>query len=193
MKEFILWFLPLILITSCSHSTETSPNKIEHDSHKHPIEQNLKIGHNLKAHRYSNLYFSAQPSTKDWASLKEQGFKTVINLREPNEENYDEKIEKKILKRQGITYINIPTPKKNPVTDRFIDDVTTAVKKNRPNGKVLIHCSSGNRVGMWLGGHFHKDHGLSKKESLELAQKLGLNKPNAIEKVKSYLKMNSPS
>ena len=66
--------------------------------------------------------------------------------------------------------------------------MTTAVKKHRKKGKVLIHCASGNRVGVWLGGHFHKDHGFSKEESLALAKKLGLTQEQAIANVKKYLK-----
>ena len=44
-------------------------------SKKRPIEQNLK------AHRYSSIHFSGQPTDADIEQLKGQGFAAVINLR----------------------------------------------------------------------------------------------------------------
>ncbi len=127
-----------------------------------------------------------QPAQKDYIKLKTQEFKTVINLRSAKE--YDESSEKKSLKKIGLNYINIPFPSTRPLDDTLIDKITTEVVKARAKGKVLIHCSSGNRVGVWLAGHFYKDHKASKVESMAIAKKLGLSAPTAIEKAQNYLK-----
>ncbi len=152
------------------------------------LEQNVIIGKNLKANRFTQLYFSGQPSTNDFSILKSQGFTHIVNLRGKKEGDYKESQEATQVKKLGIRYHNIPYT--GALSNDLIDEVTAAVVKHRKEGKTLIHCSSGNRVGMWLGAHFHRDHGKSKTEALEIAKKLGLNKPQAIAKVKKYLAKN---
>jgi protein tyrosine phosphatase (PTP) superfamily phosphohydrolase (DUF442 family) len=164
-------------MTSCSHS--------KHKEGTSKVEKNVVIGKNLKANRFSNLYLSAQPSLEDLRDLKKQGFSTVINLRGPKE--YDEKAERNLLKTQGVNYYNIPFYKNSKLTDEYITSVTKKVMKHRKEGKLLVHCSSGNRVGIWLGGHFYKDHGLSKDESIKMAKDLGLTKEAAEKKLRLFL------
>lgn len=176
---------------TCVHGPEDKGHSHHHNhvtGQEHPIDQNLTIGKTLNAHRYSDIYFSAQPSDADFALIKSQGFKTIVNLRMAQENEYTEVSEKALVESLGLNYEHIPADPHKPLTDEFIDKVSSAVKKHRGSGKILIHCSSGNRVGMWLGGHFHKDHKLSKEKSLNLAKKLGLTNDPVISKVKDYLK-----
>jgi protein tyrosine phosphatase (PTP) superfamily phosphohydrolase (DUF442 family) len=148
-----------------------------------PINNNdYIIGTTLETYRYGNLLFSRQPTINELKDIKKDNVKTVINLRKKSE--YNEKEERDFLVNSGIKYINIPFDK---LTDVYIDEVTRAVVENRKNGKVLIHCSSGNRVGIWLGGHFYKDHNYTKENALKKAKELGLTKAKAVEKVKAYL------
>jgi len=168
--------LGTIFLTSCSHHTGKKKSK---------VEQNVAIGINLKANRFDNLYFSEQPTHIDLKNLKSQGFTTVINLRGPKE--YDEKLEKKIITESGLNYYNIPFYKKSNLSNEYIDKVTKKIMKHRRDGKLLVHCSSGNRVGIWLGGHFFKDHGLSKEKSLKMARDLGLTKKSAEKKLRKFL------
>ncbi|NRA65665.1 MAG: hypothetical protein HRU19_14345 [Pseudobacteriovorax sp.] len=191
MKRLILICLPIVIQLSCTHNTistsgpgETAKSQQE----KNHIEQQITIGKNLKASRYAEIYFSPQPSDEDILELKAQGFTKIINLRRSEEGDYKESSERKAASRAGLAYTHIPTNPKIPITDEFIDKVTSVVKKHRGSGKILIHCSSGNRAGMWAGGHFHKDHNVSKQESLNLAKRLGLTKKPAIENVEAYLK-----
>ncbi len=172
MKALLILITSLFFLASCV----SAPKK---------IESNLLIGQSLTAHRYADIYFSMQPSQNDYAELKTQGFKTVINLRP--EEEYDEKAEADLLKKINVSYVNVPFPSQRPLDDTLIDKITKEVVKARSKGKVLVHCSSGNRVGVWLAGHFHKDHKHSKSDSMAVAKKLGLNKPGAIEKAQTYL------
>lgn len=172
----LVTLLTASLLASCSHHGKVENSK---------VEQNLTIGKNLNSYRYDNLYFSGQPSHADLKKLKDQGFKTVINLRGPKE--YDERAEKKIVKRDGLNYYNVPFYKNSKLTNEYISSVTSKVMKHRRDGKILVHCSSGNRVGIWLGGHFYKDHGLSKKESIKMANDLGLTKKGAEKKLRAFL------
>jgi protein tyrosine phosphatase (PTP) superfamily phosphohydrolase (DUF442 family) len=121
----------------------------------------------------------------DFKALKQQGFEAVINLRGPSE--HDESEEKKLVTSYGMTYKNIPFSSSSVLNDEFIDEVTNAVSEQQKKGKVLVHCSSGNRVGIWAGGHFYKDHSYSKVKSLRMAKKLGAKKTESLEKVSKYL------
>ena len=157
---------------------------------KHPTEENIKITDTLRANRYGNIYFSAQPDKASLKQLKDKGFRTVINLRGKEEGAYKESDERKKIKSEGLNYYNIPFDMKKKLTREYVKSVTKKVVKHRSEGKVLVHCSSGNRVGVWLGAHFKDDHKLSDEESVDLAKELGLNNPKAISKLRSYLQEN---
>lgn len=190
MRHNVQFFL-LVTISIFStqlYSKDTQTKGTEKSSiEKLPIEQNLTIGDSLKAQRFKDLYFSPQPSDKDFKKLKDQGFAAIVNLRLPKEGEYSVESDKKMAESLGLKYVHVPMDSKMDLTDESISEITSAVVKSRGNGKVLVHCSSGNRVGMWLGGHFYKDHGFSKSQSLEIAEKLGLTKKTAISKVEKYL------
>lgn len=81
--------------------------------------------------------------------LKQDGFKTVINLRMAAEQGAN--IEENRAKAQslGLNYVHIPLSGSAPDTkavDLFL--ATIADKSNQP---VFIHCASASRVGaMWM-------------------------------------------
>lgn len=147
-------------------------------------DKKVDIATNLKAGQYQNIYFSGQPKLENFSELKENGFTTIINLRTKKE--YAENEERAQVKSLGMNYYQIGI-KKAPLTDKFIDKVTAAVVKHRKKGKVLIHCSSGNRAGLWAGGHFYKDHGYSKEKSVKIGKELGITKEKIEKKLRKYL------
>lgn len=114
--------------------------------------------------------------------VEEGGYRTVIDLRAPDEtRGFDER---EAARQIGLTYINIPV---TPATldqatiDRFLDVFRKAA---RP---VLLHCSSSNRV----GGLLYAWWVLEKKEppakALEQARAAGLRSPEIIEKVQKLV------
>lgn len=175
IKTLALTVISAILLTSCASIPEN-------------LKKELVIGDHLNARNYNSIYFSSQPTTKDLNKLANQGFKTIINLRHTDE--YNELEEKETSKKLGLKYINIPFPKDLILKNSYIEKVTKAVMKNKKGGKLLIHCSSGNRAAIWAGGHFYKDHGLNKKESYKMALKLGLTKDKAKKKLNIYFERN---
>jgi len=74
--------------------------------------------------------------------LKIHGYKTVIDLRHPNEGTLDEKIK---IEAAGINYFNIPITNREP-TDKQLNYFSNIIS-NINNFPVHIHCQSGNRVG----------------------------------------------
>ncbi len=170
--------LSALFLFGCSH----------HDHDSLPKESNVEIVENLQGNRWDNIYFSGQPAHEDLKKLKAAGFSAVINLRSENEKGHDEVLESKTVESLGLKYYNIPMSMKTELSDKFLDSITSKVVENRKEGKVLIHCSSGNRVGLWLGAHLKKDHQFSDEKSLTLAKELGINRDHVEERLKSYLK-----
>jgi protein tyrosine phosphatase (PTP) superfamily phosphohydrolase (DUF442 family) len=92
-------------------------------------------------------WVSGQMPTKELATLKERGFKAIINLRLPKE--HDLTAEKAEAERLGLRYFSIPVdyekPREEQVTEylRLADD-----PKNQPT---FLHCTMAIRAGaFWM-------------------------------------------
>ncbi len=81
--------------------------------------------------------------------LKQEGFKTIINLRMANEQGANVEENQAKAKALGLNYVHIPFSGSAPdpkAVDQFL--ATIADKANQP---VFIHCASASRVGaMWM-------------------------------------------
>lgn len=179
MKTFIPLLLTFLLTFSCSHS-----------GHHGEVEQEtgIQIAKGLKGSRYGNIYFSGQPNKTAIQDLKNQGFVAVINLREKREGKYHEAWEADLFKKEGINYYNVPFSMKDEMSDEYIKKVTSKIHLHRRDGNILVHCKSGNKVSIWVGAHFHKDHEYSKEDARAMARKMGLTKKKAMAKLNSYLR-----
>ena len=87
-----------------------------------------------------------QPTVAQIASLKQEGFRTIVNLREPSE--YDAAAEEAAAKEHGLAYVNIPVKKDAPKAEQ-VDVFLKLMKEARP--PVFIHCATANRVAaFWM-------------------------------------------
>jgi uncharacterized protein (TIGR01244 family) len=87
-----------------------------------------------------------QPTVPQIASLAHDGFRTIINLREPSE--YDAAAEEAAAKARGLIYVNIPFKSADPKTEP-VDAFLKAM--NEPRSPVFIHCGTANRVAaLWM-------------------------------------------
>ena len=88
-------------------------------------------------------------TSEAFPALKKEGFVSVINLRQAEEEGADIPGSRAAAEAAGLRYIHIPVRASDPdaaAVDAFLAAVTD--KKNQP---MYIHCGSANRVGaMWL-------------------------------------------
>jgi uncharacterized protein (TIGR01244 family) len=82
-------------------------------------------------------------------ALKNDGFKSIVNLRLASENGANIEDSQAQAKALGLNYFHLPLSGASPdpaVVDQFLGIV--ARKENQP---VFIHCASGNRVGaVWL-------------------------------------------
>src|ERR1035441_2452342 len=88
------------------------------------------------------LATAGKPSVETLAKLKELGFRTAIDLRQPAE-GVD--AARKAVEGQGLTFVSVPI---SPEAFR-VDDArkVAAILDDAKAGPVLLYCSSSNRVG----------------------------------------------
>jgi rhodanese-related sulfurtransferase len=58
---------------------------------------------------------------------------------------------------------NVPYGEDVKITNEYVEMITSKVMKHRKDRKILIHCSLGNRVAIWLGA-YKKNHKFSNKK-----------------------------
>lgn len=107
--------------------------------------------------------------------IKKLGFKSIINLRLPNEAGANIDAEAAAAKTAGINFYSIPFSGQQPdpaVADKFLDTITAP-----GNEPAYIHCAAGNRAGaMWMIKRLAIDHWDADRAYTEAAA-LGLTSP----------------
>jgi uncharacterized protein (TIGR01244 family) len=107
--------------------------------------------------------------------IKQMGFVSIINLREPTEEGANIEGEGAAAKAEGLRYYSIPFSVMNPdpaAADKFIEAITT--KGVEPS---FIHCAGGGRAAtMWFIKRMVVDHWDVDRAAKE-ATDLGMNSP----------------
>ena len=105
-------------------------------------------------------------------AVKEMGFASVVNLRQPSENGANLEAESAAASTAGLKYIHIPMNGAAPeaaVFDQFIE--AARVPANQP---MFVHCGSGNRASaVWLAKRLMVDQWPVERASEE-AQALGL-------------------
>ena len=132
------------------------------------------------------FYLAGQPTEADIALLKEQGVKTVIDLRMPEEDRgFDEA---KVVADAGISYIPVPFSS-GDLSDAIIDQLRGLLNDSQ-NQPVLVHCGGANRVGaIWLA-YRALDDGLSEEDALAEAKAVGLSSESMEQIALEYVRKN---
>jgi len=132
------------------------------------------------------LAVSGKPSAEALRQLKEQGFKTVVDLRTEAEGLAEEKA---IVEEQGLRYVSVPLD-----ASTFKLDDALAVKRvldDETAGPVLLHCASSNRVGAVLAVIAAKS-GKPLDQALDEGRAAGLRSETLVEAVKRVVAEPSP-
>lgn len=143
----------------------------------------LQCGKIARLHTLGGLFLASQPDKADFTHAKEAGIKTVLNLRQSDEMDWDEG---ELVRSLGMEYVHLPFRAPATLTDEVFDQARKllADKEKRP---LLVHCASANRVGaVWLV-HRVLDDGKSYDDALEEAKTVGLALPAYEEKAKDYI------
>lgn len=122
-----------------------------------------------------SLAISGKPSKEALASLKQAGFRTAIDLRQPNE---GVPSAREAVEAQGLKFLSVPV---SPDTFTLQDAQKVAAElSDQSAAPVLLFCSSSNRVGGVMAV-IERMRGRSKEEALAEGKKAGL-KSAAMEK-----------
>jgi len=121
------------------------------------------------------LAVGGKPSPEALASLKAQGFKTVIDLRAAAEGTATEK---EVVLAQGLRYISVPIS-----SATFSEEDVQAVAKvldEDDAAPVLLHCATANRVGaVWAVLQVKRGGSLDEAEAA--GREIGLSSPAMVE------------
>ena len=110
------------------------------------------------------------PTTQDLHNASKAGYKTIINLCQPQETPRDEPGTVAAL---GLHYFNIPVAGPGDLTEAKARQLGEIVN-NCDHHPVLIHCMSGNRVGALLALKAFFVDGKSPREALNDGLAAGL-------------------
>jgi uncharacterized protein (TIGR01244 family) len=112
---------------------------------------------------------SGQPSPAEISLLHDRGFRTVVNVRTPDDEGYLEN-EERLVESAGLNYAEIP------ISPKRLDDI--AVQRfsqalESVDGKpAIVHCGSGGRAAMMVLLHLAVQNGWSLQHALREGERL---------------------
>jgi len=124
-------------------------------------------------HSSENLYTAGQPQADEFPAIASAGIRHVINLRPPAET--PELNEAALVTQQNMAYYNIPINGKGDLTRDNVN-LLDRVLRNIGDDKILLHCSSSNRVGALMALRAAWLNGASIEEALTEGSRHGLTK-----------------
>lgn len=135
-----------------------------------------------------DITVGGQPSEHDLRQIKEEGFKSIINLRHKEEENLPMTPEKEGEKVRllDMQYANIPVSMENASAEL----VNSFRRKLKDMAKpVFVHCGKGKRAGAFSMMDIAISQGMSGEETIKKAEDMGFECDNEklINFVKEYI------
>jgi tyrosine-protein phosphatase SIW14 len=117
------------------------------------------------------LYRGGQPRKDNIQKLAGLGVKTIINLRDDDE---NARTEAKEAKTAGLNYFNIPLGRFGRPNDTQIDRVLSLIDA-KENGIVFIHCQKGqDRTGMIIALYRISRDGWTDHAAIQEAKRFGM-------------------
>jgi protein tyrosine phosphatase (PTP) superfamily phosphohydrolase (DUF442 family) len=132
------------------------------------------------------LATAGQPREDAWRQLATAGYRTVVDLRAPNEpRGHDEPT---AVRAAGLAYVDIPVSQPT-LGDHEFDTFREVVRatERRP---IFVHCATSNRVGALLLPYFALDQGMSLADATGLAHAAGLRNPELQSVAVEYARRN---
>lgn len=147
----------------------------------------VRVGSIEKLHTFDGIFLSSQPFPDDFRLAKCGGIQTVLNIRQEDELDWNEK---EIVQSAGLQYHNVPFKDAETLTDEVFSQ-TREILNRKDNHPLLLHCKSANRVGaIWLA-HRVLDDGKSLEEAEAEAKAVGLKSPDYLAKAQDYISRSS--
>ena len=137
---------------------------------------------------------SGQPTAEDIAQLKNDGFRTIVNLRTEGEEDQpmSPEAERHAVEKAGMNYIHLPVSSA-AMGPELVDKFRAQLPQL--TGPVLVHCAAGMRAGAFSMMVTAVQKGWSGDETLAKAQAMGFEckAPELKQFVRSYVDGHQPA
>lgn len=113
-----------------------------------------------------------QPGQEQIEAAARAGFRTVINMRGEDEPGFE--WEHEAVEGLGMKYVLLPVTGKDSLTREKIERFGATLREAREDGPVLLHCASGNRIGVVLALHAAWIEGLDPADALKYGLASGM-------------------
>jgi uncharacterized protein (TIGR01244 family) len=124
------------------------------------------------------LATGGQPEDGAFGELGRQGFHSVVNLRTSAEGAPIDR-ERRLVEAAGMRYLGVPVDGADPTAESVADFLE--IVRDASNYPMLIHCSTGNRVGAYWMIHRVLDDGWSEDAAETEARAIGLHSDRLLE------------
>lgn len=121
---------------------------------------------------FDDLLIGGQPTQEDLRRAAEEGYRTIVNLR-PDAEWPAWYSRSFIEDDLGLRYYHIPVAGADDITEENAQELA-AIVDDAGGYPVLMHCSSGNRVGALFAARAYYLAGDSVEQALEVGRASGL-------------------
>ena len=123
----------------------------------------------------NGMMIGPQPSEDHLRQAKQEGIKTVIDLRFPSE---TPTLNAELVTRSGLDYVNIPVNKASLSGDQ-VDALDRAMQDK--DGPFLLHCASGARAATLIVLSQARQNGWTAQRAFQEARTMGFDLENAPE------------
>ncbi|MEZ4270014.1 MAG: sulfur transferase domain-containing protein [Myxococcota bacterium] len=176
VKEVSLpvWCICFVALSACHHVQATAPTEstqnvteTQKQTSYHPTTLGLTHG------RYYNetILIGEQPTDAQFQAAAAEGFRTVVNLRTPKEQEHAEQPR---VEAFGMNYIALPINGADGITRQNAQTLATAIAAaEKP---ILLHCSSGQRAAALLTLVAHYTEGKDIDSAIAAGRSIGLSK-----------------
>ena len=127
---------------------------------------------------------AGQPGEGAWSELARAGYRTVVDLRAPEEPRGHN--EPAAVRKAGMEYLPLPVTPATLSDDTF--EHFRAIMRDPARRPILVHCSTANRVGALLVPYLMLDERRPAGETIQLAQRVGLRSPEYVSMALDYAK-----
>lgn len=119
---------------------------------------------------YEGILTGGQPSREQYAQAKEAGYTTIVNLRGLNEPGVTQS--QSMVEELGMNYVAIPVSSAADLSRDNAQRLADAIASSE--GRVMVHCKSGNRVGALFALKARWLDGEDLESAIEVGRKTGL-------------------
>jgi len=124
-----------------------------------------------------------QPTAEHLVALKGAGGDVVLDLREPMEPRPYRTPD--AVRAAGLEYVNIPFGQ-GDIRDATFEAALRTVRQLAGRKRVLVHCSSGSRVGAALVPYLMLDQAFEEEDAINEAMRIGTRNAGLLEQALDY-------